>query len=389
MSLRDLLIDASQKYYTDGSSPMSDAEFDAGMKQLAKENPDDPILTAVGHGYEVELDNTPGEKFHHLFDVGSITKCYDLKSFDKLNIDDGSSCCYASLKYDGISVVLYYKDGRLEHAVTRGKDNIGIDITSKVTYIHPEWYFLSDVSEYQAFTGAVRGEILMRKDRFQDYLASYPEAKNPRNTTAGLINGKEVSSQLKYLDIILYRLVGTTSTSGRSYSYSEGIDIISKIFGEANTAKIVKLPESYKTRFEQIMGDLVKELSEQFPYDGIVITNDASEPMYHPDCEYAEMVNKCAAFKFEAESCETVVKEVVWTLSKSKYLVPRINVEPISLSGTNVQFATGFNAEFIYKYKICPGKRVMMLKSNEIIPIVIKVFDEESDTWINCSERYQ
>lgn len=382
MSLRDMLIEASQKYYTDGTSTMTDAEFDAGLKKLAEENPDDPIITAVGHGYEVDLDTTPGEKVKHQFYVGSLEKCYDYDSFMHAmkHVQDSVE----ALKYDGISVVLYYVHGALSRGVTRGKDNIGIDITSKVLAIRPEWSKIKD-----DFTGAVRGEILMRKSRFDDYVTTHSEAKNPRNTTAGLINGKYITEDdLKYLDIVLYTLMGGYGSIPQDtfHFYTSALSWLRSQFGEASVAKYKFYVPQPASEFCKHMTKVVEEFAEDFPYDGVVITNNI---LSYNLAAKNEVTYQSIAFKFEAESTETVVKGVEWNLSKTKYLIPRINVEPVELSGTTVQYATGYNADFIYKYKIKPGTKVTMLKSNEIIPIVTKVFDEQSNEWVNCSERYQ
>ena len=382
MSLRDMLVSAAQKYYTDGTSEMTDEEFDAGLKKLAEENPNDPIITAVGHGYSIDLDSTDGEKVPHKYQAGSLPKCYDFNTFQK-GFKDTYAAKVCALKFDGISVVLYYDKGELSRAVTRGDGFTGIDITSKILTIKPEWKKIPDYS----FSGVIRGEILMRTGKFEEYKAAHPDAKNPRNTTAGLINGKYISDEdLRYLDIILYTIIGGVGATADIFRiYTSTLWWLAQNFGKESVAEHSMLLPSTEENFVSIMKQLCEQFKQDFPYDGIVITN------WH--LRYDEVTfgvtYESIAFKFEAESAETVVKAVEWNLSKTKYLVPKINVEPISLSGTTVQYATGFNAEFIYKYKIKPGKRVIMLKSNEIIPIVTKVFDEETNEWIGCSERYQ
>ena len=73
-NLMDKIKNASQAYYTDGSSDLSDEEFDALIGQLKEENPDSPLLN-TGHGFDIF--SVPGTKFQHLYgEVGSLDKCH-------------------------------------------------------------------------------------------------------------------------------------------------------------------------------------------------------------------------------------------------------------------------------------------------------------------------
>lgn len=180
---------AAQKYYTDGSSELTDAEFDALVDQLRSENPDSELLKTVGWGYKVSKDNTPGQKYIHKYGkAGSLDKAYN---FDEINLMLTMSEVDISAKLDGLSVVLYYESGKLVQALTRGDGTFGIDITPKVMNI------IDDKLQDNWFSGAVRGEIIMSYDNFKRFQELHPEAKNPRNSAAGLINNKQVSEDLR------------------------------------------------------------------------------------------------------------------------------------------------------------------------------------------------
>ena len=186
---------AAQAYYTDGSSNLSDAEFDALVDQLRRENPDS-LLFRVGWGYDISNDTTPGMKRKHLYTtIGSLTKCHDLKEvgteFLGVPVD-------VSTKLDGLSCVLYYENSLLKYALTRGDSFTGIDITDKVLKIQPKF-----ARTCRPFTGAIRGEILMSFHNFEEFQKNHADAKNPRNSTAGLINGKDTFNDLHYLSIVL------------------------------------------------------------------------------------------------------------------------------------------------------------------------------------------
>lgn len=196
--------EAAQKYYTDGSSDLSDDEFDRLIEQLRVENPQSLLLKKTGWGYSVESDSTSGMKYKHKYGIaGSLDKC---RTWEEVKPVFRDQFVDISLKLDGISVLLYYRDGKLYQALTRGDGEIGIDITDKVLEIG----ILTDTTRYTEypciprdddrthFTGAVRGEIVMSFSNFDKYKELHPEAKNPRNATAGIINKKSVeSSELK------------------------------------------------------------------------------------------------------------------------------------------------------------------------------------------------
>lgn len=357
---------AAQAYYTDGSSNLSDAEFDALVDQLRRENPDS-LLFRVGWGYDISGDTTPGKKRKHLYTtIGSLEKCHDLKELGK---DLIGVLVDASTKLDGLSCVLYYENGMLKYALTRGDSFTGIDITDKVLKINPDFAMTS-----VKFTGAIRGEIVMSFKNFEIFQREHADAKNPRNSTAGLINGKDTFEDLKYLDIILYTLVHddvdftelTTVNSTRSFLRDLFRDRDVKIV----LYTVVCYPDSFDFGDKQFLHEMDKLknlLYEDYPADGIVLSKEDIT------CNHGTFVYTAKAFKFPAESKPTTIIDVEWNMSKTKNAVPRILLEPIQLSGTNVQACTGYNAQYIKENNLGPGSIVEVMKSGEIIPNIVRV----------------
>lgn len=363
--LHNTLAEASQKYYTDGTSELSDAEFDSMLNELKELNPTDSVVTDVGHGYEVEKDTTPGEKVKHKYGiVGSLDKCHN---FAELDNRLKNRQLYASLKLDGLSVVLYYDKGQLYQALTRGKDGVGIDITDKVKVILDDnEKSLRDTS----FSGAVRGEILMSYDNFNAYKKLHDEAENARNTAAGLINTKEVNDDLKYLNILVYTVIGVTSETNNFTTYLDMAEWLHNNFN--HYAKMTFLIDRLdETNIEAKMNELQSKWYGEYPADGIVLTiNDTV--ISKVDAGYS-IIYTAQAFKFPAEKVETTVTDVEWTLSKTGYLIPVVKVEPVRLAGTTVSAATGLHAQNISDNWIGPGAKVLIEKANEIIPKILEV----------------
>lgn len=358
--------EASQKYYTSGTSPLTDAEFDALIEEERRENPNSPLL-GIGHGYDINL--TVGQKFEHKYGtVGSLPKCHDWKEYPK-NLKENRVC--ATLKLDGLSCAMYYRGGVMYQALTRGDGTIGIDITDKIHKIVPDYITIPD----KEFTGAVRGEIIMSLHNFDKYSSNHEDAKNPRNTTAGLISAKEYSDEdLAYLTVVVYSVIGihTLNTYPMPlYPFSDYASMHEWL--DKNFSNVVNMEtRTYydDTEFMSDMNVLKETWYNKYPADGIVLTlNDIS---FVSKDVGAYIKYDASAFKFKAESAETVITGIEWNLSKTKYLIPVLQVSPIQLSGATVKRCSGCNAKAVKENGWGNGARVEMLRSGEVIPCIEK-----------------
>ena len=377
--LESLITEYAQKYYQDGSSPVSDEEFDSLVNELRSLKPDSSILSATGWGYDVNNDTTPGQKAVHMYGkVEGLNKCHNAQELSRSYLN---TIVDASLKLDGLSVVLYYKEGQLKQALTRGDGVTGIDVTKKVTIIDPA--LSSTMSDIQ-FSGAVRGEILMSHANFEKYKRNHDDAKNARNTTAGLINAKEFEeSDLKLLSILVYTVVGLDTSS--EFIHSKFLNMTHIVNWLKQNFKAVAPYSKIFVKcenFQSTMDLLRQEWYGEFPADGIVLTQNISlVPDFSPEYDgimssttlrYKVDYESCA-FKFPAESKNTEVLDVEWNLTKTHYLMPKVKLSPIFLSGTQVSYCTGYNAQFIQQKGIGPGAIVEVEKRGEIIPNINKV----------------
>lgn len=367
--------DAAQRYYEDGSSPLTDAAFDAAVGELRELAPDSPIANSVGFGYDVNEDSTPGEKVKHRYGLaGSLTKAY---AFNELKESLRNNEVTASLKLDGLSVVCYYNNGALYQALTRGDGEIGIDITEKITHIVP------NTLPATSFTGAVRGEILMSHDNFSKFKCVHPEAKNARNSTAGLINAKTVTDEIHLLNVVFYQVVGYETewgVSSANISMNEIISWLQRMFAPEFIAPFCTI-NTDETTFMDQMDSLKDQWYDKYPADGIVLTAGVIA-----DNSTDYIMYDAQAFKFDSEEKQTEVVDVEWNLTKTRYLMPRINLKPVELAGTTVQWATGYSAKWIQTFNIYPGCKVKVTKAGEIIPRITSAYDEDSGRWVDCTD---
>ena len=395
--LEDIIRKASQAYYTDGSSELSDPAFDKKLKELELENPNSPILTDVGHGYDIELDTTAGQRLPHRYGyIQGLTKAYNWAELDELY--KCGKPCWCAPKMDGMSVVVYYKNGGIDLALTRGArdGSTGIDVTSKVSHIFKKnECILNSSSE---FTGAIRGEIVMSFNNFEMYCDRYPlgldgkkKPSNPRNTAAGIMNRKDVSKEdLELLDIVFYHIVGVEYIDQEFTTVSDDniYNMMYTLCSLINPKYVVPIKQVILR--EHTLIDDTKELRDRrlrisrqdtrplmkdvYPTDGLVFNCDCTL-----NTNSHEMRYKAQAFKFDSEVAVTHVEQVEWDMSKTRYAIPTVRMSPVQLAGTTVTFATGFNAQFIKENNIGPGTVVEIEKHGEIIPVINQVIQTSPD----------
>ena len=373
--LEKVIQSESQKYYSDGTNTLDDTTFDALVNKLSEVDPESSVLS-VGWGYSVDSDNTLGNKTRHKYGlIGSLDKFRNLSEL-KQCYRECQTRTNVSLKLDGISVVLYYKNGVLTNAVTRGDGRIGIDIYDKIKHIDS-----SVLSINEPFTGAVRGEILMPNSNFEDYHKDNPEAKNPRNATAGLINRKDGQNYLNLLKIVVYTVVGQENDLIPSITHNTVLKFLNNNFDNVVPNTYVYMTDLTENNFQQYVDKLKSEWYSDYPADGLVFTFSCYQQ------KSSEICYDSIAFKYEPESAISTVTGVLWDMSKTHYAIPRIHIEPVSLSGTSVEFATGFNAKYICDNHIGPGSIIEICKSNEIIPYIKNVISSGENSMISeCPE---
>lgn len=362
--LESIIENNAKEYYTTGGQELSDESFDALVDVLRKEKPNSEVLT-TGWGYNVDSNNSNKVKHKYNF-VGSLDKVKTKEEINKfLSKYTYTTDIYASLKLDGLSVILYYVEGNLEKAVTRGNGIEGIDITDKVKIINPIFAHLIVNDLTFNFTGAIRGEILMLQSNFNEYVKKYPEAKNPRNSAAGIINSIDNYEDLKYLSIYVYTIVANENNKYNTTKHiTDCYDMLRQNFPIFTVPhKVFNINTDINT-YKEFMDSY-----SDFPCDGVVLscpTIDNNNGIY----TYHQI-----ALKFQDEVAATTVKYIEWTMSKNQIYVPVVVFEPIELEGTTVQRASGYNAKFIVENNIHKGSVVFVKKANKIIPKIVEVIN--------------
>lgn len=359
---------AAQRYYS-GYPIISDNEFDTMVEELRSIDPNNELLTTTGWGFEPSKIEY-GVKVNHLYnEVGSI----DNKPRKVEDIPDkfkaSNTRLRISAKLDGLSCVLYYENGSMIQAVTRGNGKVGIDVTNKIHYI------LRDDVRYRyihGFTGAIRGELVISNENWKKIPVSEDPSKNPRNYASGLINRNSISDELKYVDLVVYKIIAWENCN-EIFDLELITEKLNAYF--KHTVDCIFINSGEKIN-QEMLEELFNKFREKYPCDGCVITNKKVEyNSNNPNFEYDEV-----AFKFESERAQTTVRGIEWNLSRTGCMKPIVLINPVTLDGAVINKCSGFNADFIVRHKIKEDTKLIIERSGCVIPDIQEVLVDNK--WI-------
>ena len=347
------------KYYAEcyyqGHPVISDEQFDSLVDKLRELNPTSSVLK-TGWGFEVNGDKVK-HKYTH---IGSLEKC---KNYNEIPDRFKNTKIYISPKLDGLSAVAYYEKGHLIKGITRGNGEYGKDITDKLKII------IGDVIRDLSFTGAVRGELIINSLNWNILSQKYDNLISPRNFAAGIINRKEMDEDIKYIDLVVYKIVGQDSTVKPFINRQQILAWLTHNF--KNVIPDYYYPvlneESWNMYHTQTF-DTFKQIG--YNLDGLVLTSN--NVIY--DSKHAYLYDE-VAFKFPAETTVTTIENIEWNLSRTNRLIPVAIVEPVELSGAVINRATCNNAKWVQDMQICIGSDIEIQRSGEVIPKILTVIE--------------
>ena len=224
----------------------------------------------------------------------------------------------------------------------------------------------------KTFTGAVRGELIINNKNWQLLQGKYNDLIAPRNFAAGIINRKEIDEDIKYIDLVVYKIVGQETIP---FYKTRGEILMWLKLNFKNVIPDYYYPilnkESWEMYHTQTFEDF-KKLG--YGLDGLVLTD--VDVQYNSQTQ-GYMYNE-EAFKFKSESTDTEIIDMEWTLSRTQRLVPVCIVKPVELSGAVINRCTCNNAKMVQDLGVGIGAKVEITRSNEVIPQLLKVYEEST-----------
>ena len=392
--LRNVIRQHEYRYYVENTPTISDQEFDALMHQLIKleaENPDcfDPNSPTqrVGSdlsqsGFEQVEHRYPMLSLGNTYSEGEVREWYNrvckdlgvnnnsqLSMFDPQSID-----VVCELKFDGTSISLWYENGELIKAVTRGDGVRGDDVTRNVRTIKNIPLKLTTTADDASTLQSVefRGEILLPWKEFERLNAERerneePLFANPRNAASGTLKLQNS------------RTVAKRNLIAQVYSVL-GINHQSTHYDSLQWAKKLGMPVSNTTRVCHSIDEIMQFISywdverKNLPVatDGIVLKVNNLNQQKNLGFT-AKSPRWAIAYKFQAEKAITRLHNVTYQVGRTGAITPVANLDPVQLSGTIVKRASLHNADIIASLDLHIGDMVYVEKGGEIIPKITGV----------------
>ncbi len=380
LQLRQRLHQLNQAYYVNNESLVSDQEFDGMMHRLEEleqrhpelydpQSPTQRVGSDLTEGFQQVEHQRPMLSLGNTYSRAEVADFYQRVS-DGLQGQPFQICC--ELKYDGLSISLIYKEGRLLRAVTRGDGVHGDDVTANVRTIRSIPLVLPPDAGWPA-EFEIRGEVLMPWDSFnrlnqQRQEAGEPLLANPRNAASGTLKSKNPAvAAARGLDARLYYILGDGIPEQSHYD-----NLMAARRWGFKAGEQIKLADSLEEVFQFI--DYWDNERNSLPVatDGIVLKVNSLAQQRSLGLT-AKSPRWAIAYKFQAEMQETTLREVIFQVGRTGAVTPVANMDPISLSGTTVRRATLNNEDFIRQMDLHLGDIVQVIKGGEIIPKIVGV----------------
>ena len=384
--LREQIRHHERKYYIDDQPEISDAEFDALMRQLEElekvspgdipsDSPTQRVGGSVALGSRIphrspmlSLDNTFGKE--ELLDFGVRVK--------KL-LEDEPVEYVTELKIDGLGVSLLYENGIFVRGLTRGDGEFGENVSGNLRTIrvvplrltHTEKNPVPPIIE-------VRGEVFIPKHllgeiNVQREAEGESPFANPRNAAAGSVRTQNSNVTAKRpLDIFVYSL-----------NYVEGLEF------ETHTEALEKLKSfGFKcnphTELHNSLEDVITYYDqwvakrEDIPYevDGIVVkVNDIAQQ--NELGATAKSPRWATSYKFPAHQTITKIEKIEVQVGRTGVLTPVAILEPVKLAGAMITHATLHNEQEILAKDIRIGDTIVLERAGDVIPKILDVLKEK------------
>lgn len=358
--LVELLNRARRAYEQEDKEIMSNYEYDRLYDELQDlERELGTTLAAsptVNVGYEV-LSELPKER--HEQPMLSLDKT---KEVERLREFLGDQKAMISWKLDGLTIVLTYRNGSLEKAVTRGNGEVGEVVTNNARVFKN----IPLTIPYQGEL-VLRGEAVISYKDFEKINEQIGDAdakyKNPRNLCSGSVRqlNNEITAKrnVRFYAFTLVRAEGEDFQNSRLYQMqwlkSQGFDVVENH------------PVTAETIDEEVAWFAEHIEENEVPSDGLVLVYD--------DIAYGRSLGTTAkfprdsfAFKWADEIRETTLTEIEWSPSRTGLINPVAIFEPVELEGTTVSRASVHNISIMEELELGVGDRITVYKANMIIP---------------------
>jgi len=381
--LRREIEEHNVHYYVEDAPVVTDAEYDALMRELVEleeaypglVRPDSPTRRVGGRPLEafpraphdvpmLSLDNAYGE---------DELRAWFERVQRGLEAEEPPPVV-AELKIDGLSISLTYEDGVLTRGATRGDGTTGEDVTVNLRTVREIPLRIDDRRPPERFV--VRGEVYMTRTGLERLnaarlAAEEPPFANPRNAAAGSV--RQLDSRVtaaRPLRFFAYTLLGAEGPQSQAAALERlaawGFPVNPEWRQLEGVEAVVAHCEAWQERRHEldyeIDGVVVK-------VDGFDLQADLGTTAKHP--------RWAVAFKFPAEEATSIVEDIMVTVGRTGKLTPTAVLEPVEIGGVTVQMAGLHNADEVARKDVRIGDTVVVARGGEVIPQIVRVVPEK------------
>ena len=389
--LREVVRGHQYRYYILDDPAVSDQEFDTlfqELQALEETHPevrrDDSPTVRVGGLVAERFDKT-----RHPTPMLSLANAFDQEELrawrDRvkrlLSGEEQAQLAYVvEPKFDGLTVVLHYEEGRFALGATRGDGIFGEAITANLRTVKqlPLTIPAGDESDFPAPVRlVVRGEAYVDKADFDAFnarqvAAGEREYANPRNFAAGSLRqlDSRISAQ-RPLKIWCYQVLIFDGAEPPFTTHFGSLDAMRRL-GLPVCADVTRFTDA---DFEQLVSYALAfgERRHELPYevDGLVIKVDSLAQQ--SELGYTGKDPRWAlAYKYAGEEAVTKLTDIVINVGRTGAITPNAVLEPVSVGGVIVRSATLHNEDYIADLDIRIGDQVVIKRAGEVIPKVLR-----------------
>lgn len=379
--LRALIDQHNYRYYVLDEPSISDKEFDALLRELMELEQAHPELVTPDSPTQ-RVGAPPSEAFaivEHRVPMLSLANAFspdDLRAFDvrTRRLAETEDLAYvAELKIDGASVSVYYENGVLVRAATRGDGVRGEDITANVRTIRSVPLRLR-----RPVTLEARGEVFMYHEDFarlneEREAAGEPLFANPRNAASGSVRQLDPSvTARRPLDVFFYGVGHVEGDAPKTHA--ELLQFLAELGFKVNPEWRLVPDVEAAIRYCEEMERRRPGLG--YSIDGVVLKVNDLRLQQHLGAT-SKTPRWAIAYKFAAEQAVTKVENIVVNVGRTGAVTPMALFTPVQVGGVTVSRATLHNEDYIREKDIRIGDTVVIQRAGDVIPEVVRVLTEQ------------
>ena len=345
------LTKANEAYRNGQALLMTDDEYDAALEQLAKLNPKHPFLKQVRAAPNI----TAAKVVRMPFYLGSLDKAKVAEELEKwIRKMPKASTFLVAEKLDGISGLWNPASRNL---YLSGDDNMGVDVSPWLQHISlTDTQMSRDVMHKNIPEDVwIRGELIMPRSQI-------PEGKLGRSIVNGQFHLKTPSPEAAKVRFVGYEIIGMAP----ELSVQQQLSWLQN-WGLWTPWSIHLNDVSDTAKLSSFL--MIRRTDSDYDMDGLVIRTNTPQSRVLKG-------NPKDAIAWKPPNGETKLTKVLlveWNASATGKLVPRVQIEPVQLGGSTINFVTGVNARRVVDWKIGPGAQVIIRKGGDVIPLIESV----------------